>query len=167
MKWSIMIRQVQLSDLDRCFEIERTAYDGHEAASREKIQKRIEQYPEGFFVLESEAIVIGLINSGCTNHVVMSDDNIKDLVGHDANGKYIVVMSVAIHPGYQRKGYASRLMSHFISNTKKQGKQAIYLMCQEYLIPWYTRFGFELLGVSESNHGGLTWHEMYLPLVEH
>jgi ribosomal protein S18 acetylase RimI-like enzyme len=159
-----MIRQVKLSDLDRCYEIERAAYDGDEAATRDKIKKRIEQYPQGFLVLESEGVVVGLVNSACTDHVVMSDDNIKELVGHHEDGCALVVMSVAVHPGYQRKGYAGRLLTGFIEHAKVMGKAEIYLMCQQYLIPLYERYGFETLGLSESNHGGLSWYEMRLSL---
>ena len=58
------IRSVKESDLDRCFEIESVSYAGDEAASKEKILKRIKTYPEGFIVLENEVEIIGFINSG-------------------------------------------------------------------------------------------------------
>jgi hypothetical protein len=40
------------ADVDRCFEIEISAYEGDEAATREKIATRIAQYPQGFLIME-------------------------------------------------------------------------------------------------------------------
>ena len=102
----ILIREVCISDLDRCYAIESTAYAGDQAASREKIGKRIEIYPEGFLVLEFEGEIAGLINSGATDNVQLSDEEFKELTGHDPNGKKIVIMSIAIHPEFQGKGFA-------------------------------------------------------------
>lgn len=48
------LRQATSKDVDRCYQIEISAYEGDEAATREKIATRIAQYPEGFLVLELE-----------------------------------------------------------------------------------------------------------------
>jgi len=37
-------------------------------------------------------------------------------------GKHIVVMSVVVHPDYQRKGYASMLLEHFTKKMKTLSK---------------------------------------------
>jgi len=71
---NIVYRQATLADVERCFEIETTAYEGDEAATREKIATRIQQYPEGFLCMERQGEVIGFINSGCAWEVVMSDE---------------------------------------------------------------------------------------------
>jgi ribosomal protein S18 acetylase RimI-like enzyme len=160
----ISIREASISDLNRCYEIESTAYAGDEAASREKIGKRIEVYPEGFLVLEFEDEIVGLINSGATDHVQLSDEAFKELVGHDPNGKKIVIMSVAVHPDFQRKGFAGKLIIEFIDKMKAMEKSEIYLICQTGLIDMYSSYGFEYIGVSDSDHGGLHWHEMSLHL---
>ncbi len=159
----ITLRQVEEKDLERCFEIETVSY-GDEAASKEKIEKRIRTYPEGFVVLENQNGVIGFINSGATHKVELSDEAFKELVGHDASGKHIVVMSVVVHPDYQGKGHAGVLMKSFIHSMMVLGKSDIYLICQEALIGMYTKYGFKDLGPSDSDHGGLSWHEMSLDL---
>ena len=161
---TISMREVRISDLDRCYEIESTAYAGDEAASREKIRKRIEVYPEGFLVLEFEGVIVGLINSGATDHVQLSDEDFKDLVGHDPQGKKIVIMSVAVLPDFQRKGLAGELIIEFIGKMKAMAKSEIFLICQTGLIDMYVSHGFEYIGVSDSEHGGLDWHEMSLSL---
>ena len=122
------IRTVKEQDLDRCFEIETVSYSGDEAATKEKILKRIKIYPEGFIVLENAEEVIGFINSGATHKVELSDEEFKELVGHDPAGEYVVVLSVVVHPDYQGKGMASKLMHSFITAMKKLDKREVYLM---------------------------------------
>jgi ribosomal protein S18 acetylase RimI-like enzyme len=161
----LTIRLVKESVLDRCFEIETVAYAGDEAATKEKILTRIQTYPAGFIVLENDDEIIGFINSGATHHVELSDEEFKELIGHDPSGKHIVVMSVVIHPTYQRQGMADKLMAHFIQMMKDMGKTEIYLICQTELIAMYEKHGFVNLGNSESDHGGLSWHEMSLSLT--
>ena len=151
-------------DLNRCFEIEKAAYAGEEAATKEKILQRIQTYPEGFIVLENNNEVIGFINSGATHKVALSDDEFKEMIGHDPSGKHIVIMSVVVHPSFQGKGMAGQLMESFIETMKQSGKADIYLICQTELIDMYTKYGFIYLGQSDSDHGGLSWHEMSLSL---
>ncbi len=160
------IRQVTKKDLDRCFEIERVSYSGDQAATKEKILKRITTYPEGFLVLENSQGIIGFINSGATHKVELSNEEFKELVGHDSSGKHIVIMSVVVHPKYQGKGMASLMMNHFINSMKELGKTEIYLICQTELINMYAKYGFIHLGKSDSDHGGMSWHEMSLSLAD-
>lgn len=160
----LRFRQARIDDLDRCYTIEQEGYAGDEAATREKIEHRILTYPEGFLVAENETEVIGFINCGACHEVELSDEDFKELIGHDAAGKHIVVMSVVVHPDYQRQGYASHLMRHFIKQMQRLNKEDIYLICQGELIGFYEQFGFEYLNVSASEHGGLDWHEMRLAL---
>lgn len=160
----IKIRNVTQHDLDRCFEIESVAYVGDEAATRDKIFKRIKTYPEGFIVLENDREIIGFINSGATRKVELSDEEFKELIGHDPAGEHIIILSVVIHPDYQRKGMASKLMNSFIDKMKALGKTDIFLICQPELIDMYARYGFLNLGISDSDHGGMSWHEMSLSL---
>ena len=160
----LTLRPAREQDTDRCFEIESCAYAGDEAATREKILTRIQTYPQGFLILENEREIIGFINAGATHKVELSDEEFKELIGHDPRGKYIVIMSVVVHPDYQGQGMAGMLLDAFIKNMKAMDKSEIYLICQTELIPLYAKYGFEHLGESDSDHGGLSWHEMVLPL---
>ena len=160
----ITIRSVTEQDLDRCFEIEAISYSGDEAATKEKILKRIKTYSAGFIVIENSKEIIGFVNSGATHKVELSDEEFKELVGHDPSGEYIVIMSVVVHPEYQGQGMASKLMLHFIHSMKLLGKTEIHLICQTELIDMYAKYGFNYLGESASDHGGLSWHEMSLKI---
>lgn len=162
----LKIREVHLDDLDRCFDIESVSYAGDEAASREKIHTRIETYPQGFIVIEIDGEVVGFINSGATHKVELSDEEFKELVGHDPSGPYIVIMSVVVHPDFQGRGLAGQLLKTFIEKMRAMNKQEIHLICQSELIGLYSKYGFQLLGESGSDHGGLSWYEMSLGLTE-
>ena len=160
----VSIRIVNEQDLDRCFKIESVSYSGDEAATKDKILKRIKAYPEGFIVLENNREIIGFINSGATQKVELSDEEFKELIGHDPEGSHIVILSVVIHPDYQGKGMATMLMNNFIDKMKALDKSDIFLICQTELVDMYARYGFVNLGISNSGHGGLTWNEMSLSL---
>ncbi len=162
----VNIRNVKEQDLDRCFEIESVSYSGDEAATKDKILKRINTYPEGFIVLENDREIMGFINSGATHEVELSDESFKELIGHDPDGSHIVIMSVVVHPAYQGKGMAGKLIKNFIDRMAAFGKSDIYLICQTELIGMYARYGFVDLGASDSDHGGLSWNEMSLSLQD-
>lgn len=152
------------ADLPRCFHIESTAYEGDEAASEARIAKRIAQYPQGFLVMEVAGEVIGFINSGCAWEVVMSEEEFKELVGHDPVAPNVVIMSVVLDPVQQGRGHASALMREFVARMRAAGKSSIHLMCKERHVPLYEKFGYRYVKPSASEHGGMAWHEMVMEL---
>jgi Predicted acetyltransferase len=155
-----IFRQATPSDIDRCYEIESAAYPADEAATREKIALRIAGYPQGFMCMEQGGEIIGFINAGCAWDVVMSDEEFKELVGHDPDAPNAVIMSVVLHPSVQGKGLSTPMMQAFISQMRAQGKTAIYLMCKSQYLKMYERFGYRYLKRSDSTHGGEEWFEM-------
>ena len=129
-----------------------------------KIEKRAAIFPDGFLVAHTSERVIGFINSGATDKPDLADEEFKDMVGHDPNGKNIVILSIAVAPSYQGMGVSRPLMGGFIERAKALGKQTILLLCREHVIDYYKKFGYQDGGVSASTHGGGHWHEMYLDL---
>lgn len=160
----IGFRNARSSDADRCFEIETTAYKGDEAATHAKISKRIETYPDGFLILEVNGKTVGFINCGCANEVEMSDEDFKELIGHDPDAPNVVIMSVVVDPEEQSKGYSRSLMDEFVERMRRMDKATIYLMCKEHHVPLYEKLGYGYLRPSTSDHGGMAWHEMSLTL---
>ncbi len=71
---------------------------------------------------------------------------------------------MVVHPDFQGKGYAKLLMDSFIEKMTNLHKKEIYLICQTSLVDMYKKSGFVYIGESQSDHGGLSWHEMSLPL---
>jgi len=159
-----VFRQATPADVDRCYDIEITSYEGDEAATREKIATRINRYPEGFLCIELEGNVIGFINAGWAGEVVVSAEAFKELVGHDPDAPNAVIMSVVVHPDFQGKGYSSLLMREFVSRMKAMHKKTIHLMCKDRHVDLYAHFGYRYIKPSASDHGGMAWHEMMMTL---
>lgn len=155
------IRHVTEHDLEACYDVESVCYTS-DAATREKIQKRIRMYPEGFLVAESNGRIVGMINSASTNKEDISDEAFKDMVGHVNDGKNIVIFSLAVLPEFQGTGVSKKLMTRFIAVSKDLKKEKILLICKTNLISYYQKYGFTCGGKSRSRHGGFEWHEMYL-----
>ncbi len=159
-----VFRNARPADARRCYDIEQAAYEGDEAATLDKIARRIALYPDGFLILEIDNDIAGFINSGCAHQVEMSDDDFKELMGHDPLAPNVVIMSVVIDPRYQGKGLSRTLMTEFVNRMRAAGKREIHLMCRDHHIPLYERFGYRYDRPSASGHGGMTWHEMSMTL---
>jgi len=160
----IIIRNVLPKDLDECFLVETSGFPPEEAATRETIKLRIDTFPQGFFVAEIHGRVIGMLNSASTDKDDISDEEMKQLIGHDPRGKNMVVFALAVLPEFQKRGIASQLMSRFIQEARARKKGNVFLMCKRHLIAYYERMGFAHAGLSRSTHGGAEWHEMRLGL---
>lgn len=160
----IIIRNVLPKDLDECFLVESYGFPPEEAATRETIRLRIETFPEGFFVAEMDGKVVGMLNSAATDKDDISNEELKQLIGHDPNGKNMVVFALAVLPEFQKRGIARRLMSRLVEEARQWKKENVFLMCKRHLIAYYEGMGFIHAGLSRSTHGGAEWHEMCLKL---
>ena len=83
---------------------------------------------------------------------------------HNKDGAYQAIFGVNTLPEYRRQGYAAKVMWHVIEEARKQGRKGLILTCKEEKIHYYAKFGYELLGLSESVHGGAVWYDMILYL---
>jgi ribosomal protein S18 acetylase RimI-like enzyme len=160
----VKIRQVTVDDLEACFVVETACFRPCESAEKETVALRIAKFPQGFLVAELGGQLVGMLNSGCTNKEDLSDEDLKKLVGHDADGRNLVVFSLAVHPNFQKLGIARQLMLRFFEEARKLEKQKILLICKQELVGYYQRLGFTHLGQSRSQHGGSVWHEMSVAL---
>ncbi len=158
------IRMVEPDDLTACHTIEANSFPPSEAAWTTSLRTRIETYPEGFLVAEFGGRVVGQINSGSTHKEDISDEEFKQLIGHDPDGSNIVIFSLSVLPEYRSKGIGSRLLDNFIEQAREMGKTKVLLLCKEDMIGYYARWEFLDNGLSVCQHGGSRWHEMALPL---
>ncbi|WP_272700277.1 GNAT family N-acetyltransferase [Desulfovibrio sp. Fe33] len=161
---ALTIRHADMDDLPACHTIEANCFPPAEAAWASSLRNRIEIYPEGFLVAEWEGRVVGQVNAGSTDKDDITDEEFKQLIGHDPDGRNMVIFSLSVLPSFQKRGIAGKLLTNFIEHARDLGKAAIKLLCKEPLIPYYARFGFADDGLSSSTHGGAAWHSMTLVL---
>ncbi len=160
----VNIRNVTEADLDGCYEVEIACWPPEEAAAKKTIERRIAVFPQGFFIAESDGRVIGMLNSCCTAREDLGDEELKQLVGHDVDGRNMVVFALGVLPEFRRHGIAAALMSRFIGFARELKKEKVLLICKSDLVAYYERFGFAHAGLSRSMHGGASWQQMVLKL---
>jgi len=160
----LIIRNAFPTDLDECYQVEIAGFPPEEAASKETMQLRMDIFPQGFLVAERNGHVVGILNSASTDKDDISDEELKQLVGHDPNGMNMVVFALAVLPEYRKQGIARQLTERFAIEARKLGKKYVLLLCKQHLIRYYESLGFEHMTLSKSTHGDAEWHEMRMML---
>lgn len=158
----ITIRYVKPEDAERVTMVEGTCFPPAEAASRERIEARIQAFPKNFWVAEADGCVVGFINGMACERRTIVDEMFENAGMHDDAGAWQSVMSIAVLPEYQRHGIAARLMNTLIDDAKAAGRKGCTLTCKDRLIHYYAKFGYKDEGVSASEHGGAVWYDMVL-----
>lgn len=158
----ITIRNVSPSDLDVVTLLEATCFPQAEAAPRDVFDERIAAFSESFFVAENEGEIIGFINGNVTDERVISDEMLANTALHNPKGAYQAIFGLSVIPTFQKQGYAAQLLRHLITDAKDKGRKGVILTCKDKLLPYYTRFGFQNMGLSQSTHGGSMWYDMII-----
>ncbi|WP_022661341.1 GNAT family N-acetyltransferase [Paucidesulfovibrio longus] len=165
---SVLIRRVREGDWRGCCAVEAACFPPDEAAEPDSVAERIRVFPQGFYVAEdisgTDSVIAGMINSGATSRNDITDEAFKKLVGHDPDGRNMVVFSLSVRPEWQGQGIARQLMERFVLESRTQGKACVLLLCKDFHIGFYEKLGFAHCGLSASTHGGAAWHEMRMRL---
>ena len=156
------IRHAKMDDVKELARIEGISYPAAEGASEESIGKRVQAFPEHFWLLEEDGKILSFINGMVTNMRDLTDVMYDDAGLHDENGAWQMIFSVVTDPDSRGRGCAGRVMEQVIADAKEQGRHGIVLTCKEHLLSFYSRFGFVNEGKSQSEHGGVTWYQMRL-----
>lgn len=160
----LTVRPAVIADLDRCAAIEAACFPEEQAASRESIRARIAAYPDHFLVGEKGGVIVGYAMGPVIAAPTIADEMFADTSCHDPGNPYQSVFSLAVHPDFQRRGYARILLNALIAQARREGRQAVTLTCRDVKVAYYESFGFRNHGVSGSVHGGVVWYDMILPL---
>ncbi|ANE50897.1 GNAT family N-acetyltransferase [Flavisolibacter tropicus] len=155
-------RNATLDDLESIHQIETVCFPPNEAASFDSFSKRLQVFPNHFWLLEDEGQLIGFINGMVTSNKTIVDEMFANADLHNENGSWQSIFGIAVLPAFRRKGYAEKLINHLIEKSKEQNRTGVTLTCKDYLIPYYKKFGFIDLGISKSVHGGEVWHDMII-----
>ena len=151
-------------DIRKAYEIEIAVFSKEAAATFEAFQMRKHVFGSYFLVAENELDhqIIGVTNSVKINNNELADDSIKQETQYAEEGQYLCVLTIAVHPSYQRRGVATELLQRIIEIARKDDLKGIVLMCEEHLISFYEKNGFLYAAPSTSQHAGIQWHEMNL-----
>ena len=156
------IRKATIEDLDAITALEAACFPAAEAASRESFRKRLEVFADRFWLLWEGDRLVSMVNGMVTDREELVDEMFADAMIHQADGKWQMILGVATHPEYQRRGLAAKVLQRAIAECKAEGRKGLILTCKEQKLHYYAKFGFVNQGVSVSEHGGALWYQMRL-----
>ena len=159
-----MIRTATMADLPAIAQLEAICFPAAEAATEESFTRRLEMYPNHFWVLMDGDALVSFVNGMATDEPDLRDEMYDDATLHDENGTWQMIFGVDTHPDYRRQGCAGKLLEHVIGQAKAQGRRGLVLTCKDKLVPYYAKFGFVSEGISQSTHGDVIWYQMRLTL---
>lgn len=156
------IRTATIHDLDAVTALEAVCFPPAEAASRESFQTRLKAFGDHFWLMYDGETLVSMVNGMATDLPDLVDEMFHDAGMHDPKGKWQMIFGVDTHPEYQRKGYAGQVLNRTIADSREQGRAGLVLTCKEALVHYYAKFGFQMEGLSSSEHGGAVWYQMRL-----
>lgn len=157
------IRNGRISDVDELTAIEAECFPAAEAAERKSFEDRLKHYADHFWILEDDnGKIISFVNGMVTDEEHLTDKMYENASMHNENGAWQMIFGVNTLPEYRKNGYAEAVLRNVISDAKEQSRKGLVLTCKEKLIHFYGKLGFVDEGVSDSEHGGVVWHEMRL-----
>lgn len=81
--------------------------------------------------------------------------------GHRKAGRTLCIHSLAVHPKLQGVGMGKLILMAYMQHIKhSECADRIALICQDYLVNYYKRFGFVYMGPSNASAHGSGWHDM-------
>ena len=157
------IRNGRISDVDELTAIEAECFPAAEAAERKSFEDRLKHYADHFWILEDDnGKIISFVNGMVTDEEHLTDKMYENASMHNENGAWQMIFGVNTLSKYRKNGYAEAVLRNVISDAKEQSRKGLVLTCKEKLIHFYGKLGFVDEGVSDSEHGGVVWHEMRL-----
>jgi len=156
----VHIRNVRPGDLLEIVVIEELCFLKEEAATKEAFEIRIQKIPDSFFVAEIGGVIVGFVNGPVIDIPYITDDLFKEIKANPAAGGHQSILGLAVSPHFQTRGIASQLLAHIETDARTKKRKTITLTCKEDLIVFYQNHGYQNKGVSNSEHGGVTWYNM-------
>lgn len=156
------IRPATIEDLEIVSAIEKACFPPKEAASIERFEARLKVFPEYFWLVEKENVMVGFINGPVINQNIIDDEMYADASCHKEDGAWQTVFGINTLPEYRKQGIGTLMLETLIACGRDKGRKGCVLTCKDYLLPYYESFGFISMGESASSHGGAKWNDMVL-----
>ena len=158
----MIIRHATINDLKSIASIEALCFPPAEAASEDSIRKRLEQFPDCFWLLFEDDTFISFVNGMSTDFPDLTDEIYENASMHNPSGKWQMIFGVDTIPSHRNQGYAAKTLEYAIEESRMRGKKGLVLTCKDKLIHYYAKFGFVNEGISQSVHGNVRWYQMRL-----
>lgn len=149
-----------MDDLQEVVEIENLCFVKTEAATKEAFIKRIQYTSDSFFVAEEDGEIVGIVNGPVIEKEFITDDLFRESKENPKSGGHQSVLGLAVNPQYQKRGIAAALLTHLEKEAKEKNRVTVTLTCKEKYVSFYEKLGYVNRGLSESEHGGVTWYNM-------
>ena len=117
------IRHAEKQDLEALNRIGEECYSPEERISAEEYEKRLNVYPEHFWILEEEGEIAAFINGPVINQPKIEDDMFHNTAWHDEKGTWQAILGVNTSPRCQNRGYASRIIEQLIMDARQQRRK--------------------------------------------
>ncbi|MCR5773562.1 MAG: GNAT family N-acetyltransferase [Lachnospiraceae bacterium] len=162
MKDKFDLRSIRPEEADEAADIEEICFPPNEACSRADMKKRIMAAADLFLVAidRETGRMAGFLNGIATDEDRFRDEFFTDAGIHDPNGRNVMLLGLDVLPEYRRHGLAGELVKEYRRREKDRGRSRLFLTCLEDKVDMYLGFGFRDLGLSASEWGGESWHEM-------
>lgn len=159
----ITLRNVQKTDLEELVVIENEGFTKVEAATREAFAERIQLIADTFIVVEKQGEILGYINGPVIHQPYITDDLFEEIKENPKSGGYQSILGVVVSIQARNQGIARILINKIEELVKENEREGITLTCKKELVSFYEKLGFANHGISESQHGGVSWYNMIKP----
>lgn len=156
----LIIRNVKMEDLPEIAIIESLCFLVDEAASKDTFAERIQIISDSFFVAEMDGVIVGFVNGPVIETPYITDELFREVKANPLTGGHQSVLGIAVTPHFQTRGVAAALLAHIEEAARAKNRISITLTCKEDLIGFYDKYGYANMGISKSEHGGVTWYNM-------
>ncbi|MFE6139417.1 GNAT family N-acetyltransferase [Bacillus sp. NPDC057893] len=156
----ISLRNAQATDLEQLLLIENEGFSIEEAATKEAFVERIQLITDTFIVAERQGEILGYINGPIINQPYITDDLFEKIGENSKRGGYQSILGLAVSKQARYQGIAKLLIEEMEDLVKENERKGITLTCKQELVSFYEKFEFVNHGMSESQHGGISWYNM-------
>ncbi len=141
----MLIKHASHADIKAVYDLERSIEKDY-AASVETLRKRLDMYPQGFYVAVKDRKIIAYMETCLWDKESFAYFNeISDFpVHHDPNGKCLYLIYIAVDKDYRRLSIGSQLIAILKQHALQHNLKKIQLVAAEGFLPdFYRKMGFK------------------------
>lgn len=149
-------RNATSEDLNSIMKIEKKGFSISEASSDNAMKERIELLNDSFLVAIYKNQIVGFIVGTSSEKRYIEDSLYEKSIPNKNSDNYLLILSIAVDPSYQKRSIGSYLLNHLEQDVKDK-RSAISLTCLKALIPFYEKTGTKMKDYQihnmQMNHG--------------